>query len=342
MSEPQLLPAAAASGGKPGGMIMIEKERLIQIYSTMNDIRRFEEKALKLFEENKLRGSVHLYIGQEAIAATVCSLLTDKDYIASTHRGHGHAIAKGARLDRAMAELMGKETGYCKGRGGSMHIADLTKGNLGANAIVGGGIPIATGAALAIKMRGDDNVAIAFFGDGASNEGTFHEAINLAAVWDLPIVFVCENNLYGISCHVSESTSVTDIGTERAVAYGIPGYSVDGNDVFTVNETMEKAIAHAKTGKGPSLVEFKTYRHIGHWTGDPQVYRTREEVDEWKQKDPIKRLRAHLLENKILTEKEITDLEQKSIDAVEEATKFALESPEPDPAHVMDDVFFVE
>ncbi|NLC83607.1 MAG: thiamine pyrophosphate-dependent dehydrogenase E1 component subunit alpha [Ruminococcaceae bacterium] len=320
---------------------LIERERLIQIYATMNDIRRFEEKALSLFEENKLRGSVHLYIGEEAIAATVCSLLSDKDYISSTHRGHGHAIAKGARLDKAMAELMGKATGYCKGRGGSMHIADFTKGNLGANAIVGGGIPIAAGAALATKMRGGDEVTVAFFGDGASNEGTFHEAINLAAVWDLPIIFVCENNLYGISCHISESTSVVDIGTERAGAYGIPGYSIDGNDVFAIDETMQKAIAHAKAGKGPSLVECKTYRHLGHWTGDPQVYRTRQEVEEWKQKDPIKRLREYLLENKVLTEAEIAELEQKSIDAVEAATKFALESPEPDPAHVMDDVFFV-
>lgn len=319
---------------------MIERERLIRIYETMNNIRRFEEKALHLFEENKLRGSVHLYIGEEAIASTVCSLLRDSDYIASTHRGHGHAIAKGGELDRCMAELMGKATGYCKGRGGSMHIADLTKGNLGANAIVGGGIPIAVGGALAAQLRGSDQVAIAFFGDGASNEGTFHEAINLAAVWKLPIVFVCENNLYGISCHVSQSTSVVDIGTSRAVAYNIPGYTIDGNDVFAIDETLKTCIARAKAGEGPSLVECKTYRYMGHWTGDPQVYRTREEVDAWRQKDPIKRLRSHLIENAILTAAECDALEQKSIDAVEAATRFALESPEPDPAHVMDDVFF--
>jgi pyruvate dehydrogenase E1 component alpha subunit len=318
---------------------MIENERLVRIFETMHNIRKFEEKALHLFEENKLRGSVHLYIGEEAIAATVCSLLRDEDYIASTHRGHGHAIAKGAQLDRAMAELMGKETGYCKGRGGSMHIADVTKGNLGANAIVGGGIPIAVGGALAAQLRGSDQVSIAFFGDGASNEGTFHESLNLASVWKLPIVFVCENNLYGISCHVKESTSVVDIGLERAGAYRMPGYSIDGNDVFAINEVMEQAIARAKAGEGPTLVECKTYRWAGHWTGDPQVYRTREEVEEWKQKDPIKRLRAWLIENGVLSEAECDAIEHKSIEAVEAATRFALESPDPDPARVMDDVF---
>ena len=318
---------------------MIENERLVRIFETMHNIRKFEEKALHLFEENKLRGSVHLYIGEEAIAATVCSLLRDEDYIASTHRGHGHAIAKGAQLDRAMAELMGKETGYCKGRGGSMHIADVTKGNLGANAIVGGGIPIAVGGALAAQLRGSNQVSIAFFGDGASNEGTFHESLNLASVWKLPIVFVCENNLYGISCHVKESTSVVDIGLERAGAYRMPGYSIDGNDVFAINEVMEQAIARAKAGEGPTLVECKTYRWAGHWTGDPQVYRTREEVEEWKQKDPIKRLRAWLIENGVLSEAECDAIEHKSIEAVEAATRFALESPDPDPARVMDDVF---
>jgi len=220
-----------------------------------------------------------------------------------------------------------------------MHIADVTKGNLGANAIVGGGIPIAVGGALAAQLRGSDQVSIAFFGDGASNEGTFHEAINLAAVWKLPVVFVCENNLYGISCHVKESTSVTDIGTSRAVAYGIPGYSIDGNDVFAINEVMEQAIARAKAGEGPTLVECKTYRWAGHWTGDPQVYRTREEVEEWKQKDPIKRLRSWMIENGVLSEAECDAIERKSIEAVEAATRFALESPDPDPARVMDDVF---
>lgn len=318
---------------------MLEKERSISIFKTMNNIRKFEEKALQLFEQNKLRGSVHLYIGQEAIASTVCSLLRDVDYITSTHRGHGHCIAKGAELGKAMAELMGKATGYCKGRGGSMHIADLTKGNLGANAIVGGGLPIAVGGALAARLKGTDQVAVAFFGDGASNIGSFHEAINLASVWKLPVIFVCENNQYGISCHVSESTSVTDIGASRASAYNIPGFSADGNDVITINDIVEKAVARAKAGEGPTLIEFKTYRWYGHWTGDPQVYRTKEEVDEWKKKCPIKRFKEYLINNKILTAEECDAIEQDAFSRVEEAARFALESPEPDTAAVMEDVF---
>lgn len=322
-----------------GGVTMIEKERMIHIFKTMNKIRKFEEKALQLFEQNKLRGSVHLCIGQEAIPATVCSLLRDVDYITSTHRGHGDCIAKGAELGRAMAELMGKATGYCKGRGGSMHIADFTKGNLGANAIVGGGLPIAVGGALAAKLKGTDQVAVAFFGDGASNIGTFHESLNLASVWKLPVIFVCVNNLYGISCHVSESTSVVDIGTSRAQGYNMPGYSIDGNDVITINDVMEKAIARAKAGEGPSLVECKTYRWFGHWTGDPQVYRTRQEVEDWKQKCPIKRFKEYLITNNILTNAECVEIEEDAFNQVEAATKFALESPEPDTSKVMEDVF---
>jgi len=317
---------------------MIEKDRMIRIYDTMNKIRKFEEKALQLFEENKLRGSVHLYIGEEAIAATVCSLLRDSDNITSTHRGHGHCIAKGAELGRAMAELMGKATGYCKGRGGSMHIADLTKGNLGANAIVGGGIPIAAGAALAAKLKGTDQVTVAFFGDGASNQGTFHEGINLAALWKLPVIFICENNGFGITVPLKESTSVPDVGV-RGTAYGIPGYTVDGNDVFAIDEAVKKAIERAKAGEGPTLIECKTYRWMGHWTGDPQVYRTREDVEEWKKKCPIKRLREYMLKNEVLTDAEIDRIEQDAYSQVEEAAKFALESPEPDPATVMEDVF---
>lgn len=317
---------------------MLDKNRALWIYAIMNRIRKFEEKALNLFENNKLRGSVHLYIGQEAIAATVCSHLRDTDYITSTHRGHGHCIAKGADLDKAMAELMGKATGYCKGRGGSMHIADLTKGNLGANAIVGGGIPIATGAALAAKMKGTDQVAVSFFGDGASNEGTFHEAINLASVWKLPIVFVCENNGFGISVPVSQSTSVRDIGV-RGAAYNIPGVTVDGNDVLAVDAAMEQAVARAKAGEGPTLIECKTYRWLGHWVGDPQVYRTREEVDAWKKKCPIVRFKAYLLENGLATAAELDAAEAEAAAMVEQAAQFAIDSPQPDPAAVLEDVF---
>jgi TPP-dependent pyruvate/acetoin dehydrogenase alpha subunit len=318
---------------------MIEKERLVSIYKCMNDIRRFELKAVTFFEENKLRGSVHLYVGEEAIAATVCSLLRDCDYITSTHRGHGHCIAKGAELGKSMAELMGKATGYCRGRSGSMHIADFTKGNLGANAIVGGGIGIAVGAGLAVHFKGTDQVAVTFFGDGASNQGVCHEAMNLAALWKLPVIFICENNGFGISVPLKESTSVENI-SERAAGYGMPGYTVDGNDVFAIDEAMQKALKRAKAGEGPSLIECKTYRWLGHWTGDPQVYRTREEVEAWKKKCPIARLRQYLIENNILTEAEIRKIEQESQEAVETAAKFALESPEPDPATVLEDVFY--
>ncbi|MCD8249348.1 MAG: thiamine pyrophosphate-dependent dehydrogenase E1 component subunit alpha [Lachnospiraceae bacterium] len=318
---------------------MIEKERARTIYRTMNRIRSFEQKALDLFEANKLRGSVHLYIGEEAVASTVCSRLKTTDYIASTHRGHGHCIAKGADLDKAMAELMGKATGYCKGRSGSMHIADLTQGNLGANAIVGGGIPIAVGSALASKLQHNQNVSVSFFGDGASNEGTFHESLNLAAVWKLPIVFVCENNLYGISVPTWQSTSVKDISV-HAQGYDMPGYTVDGNDVEAIDEVFAKAYERAAAGEGPSLIECKTYRWMGHWTGDPQPYRTREEVAEWKEKCPIKRYRAKLLEQGLFTEEELNEIEAAAKKEAEEAAEFALNSPEPDPAGLLNDVFY--
>jgi acetoin:2,6-dichlorophenolindophenol oxidoreductase subunit alpha len=317
---------------------MIEKERLVWIYRKMNEIRKFEEKALELFEHDKLRGSVHLYIGEEAVAATVCSLLKDTDYITSTHRGHGHCIAKGAELAPALAELMGKDTGYCKGRGGSMHIADVTKGNLGANAIVGGGIPIAVGGALAAHLKGTDQVTVTFFGDGASNQGTFHESINLASVWKLPIVFICENNGFGISVPLRESTSVKDISL-RSAGYNIPGCSVDGNDVLAIYEAAAKALESARNGEGPSLIECRTYRLVGHWTGDPQVYRTREEVEMWRQRCPIKALRKHMVENNILSAEELDNIEKDAAAEVENAEKFALESPEPDPSRVMDFVF---
>lgn len=318
---------------------MIEKERARLIYKTMNQIRSFELKAVQLFEENKLRGSVHLYVGEEAVAATVCSHLNDNDYITSTHRGHGHCIAKGARLDRAMAELMGKATGYCKGRSGSMHIADFSKGNLGANAIVGGGIPIAVGSALAIQMQHKNCISVSFFGDGASNEGTFHESLNLAAVWKLPVIFVCENNLYGISVPSWQSTSVTDI-SKRAAAYDIPGITVDGNDVDAIDTAFAEAKKRALEGKGPTLIECKTYRWLGHWTGDPQPYRKREEIEEWKKKCPIKRYRNSLIQQKLFTEEELNTIETKAANEADDAAEYALNSPEPNPADLLKDVFY--
>lgn len=320
---------------------MINSERLLKIYRVMNEIRKFEETAARLFEENKLRGSVHLYIGEEAVAATVISLLREDDYIASTHRGHGHCIAKSGDLNRAMAELMGKETGFCKGRGGSMHIADLEKGNLGANAIVGGGIPISVGGGLAAKMMNTDRVSVSFFGDGASNQGTFHESLNLASVWKLPVIFVCENNQFAISVPTWQSTSVQDISV-RAAGYDMPGYSVDGNDVFAINDAMEKALERARKGDGPTLIECKTYRWRGHWTGDPEIYRTREQVAAWVERCPIKSLRAFMLENKIASGAELDEIEHQAQAAVEAASDFAINSPEPNPANVMDDVFFAD
>jgi pyruvate dehydrogenase E1 component alpha subunit len=321
-------------------MAKIDKKRQLWIYKVMNEIRFFEEKAYEFFAANKLRGSVHLYTGEEAVASAIISQLSDEDYITSTHRGHGHGIAKSGDLKAAMSELMGKETGFCHGRGGSMHIADLKKGNLGANAIVGGGIPIAVGGALAQNYLGKDNVTVAFFGDGASNQGTFHESINLASVWKLPVIFVCENNGFGISVPVKQSTSVKDVSM-RAAGYNIPGVSVDGNDVFAVYEAAEKAIKRAREGKGPTLIECKTYRWRGHWTGDPEVYRTKEDVKAWMEKCPIRRMRAALLEDKIATEAELDAIEKKAIADVEEAAEFAVNSPEPDTATVMDNVYYV-
>jgi len=319
---------------------MITKEKGLWIYNKMMQIRDFEETAWKLFTENKLRGSVHLYTGEEAVAATICSQLTDNDYITSTHRGHGHCIAKGAELDKALAELMGKATGYCKGRSGSMHIADFTKGNLGANAIVGGGIPIATGGGLAIKMQKRKNVSVSFFGDGASNQGTFHESLNLASVWKLPVIFVCENNQFGMTTPTSQSTSVKNIA-DRAVGYGIPGEVVDGNDVIAIYDAFAKAKERALSGQGPTLLECKTYRWRGHWTGDPEVYRSREEVEDWKKnRDPIKLFHAYLIKNKLAKEEELKNIEDEANKKMQEAVQFAENSPEPDPAHVLDDVFY--
>lgn len=314
------------------------KELLLDIYEVMNEIRRFEETALKFFNENKLRGSVHLCLGQEAVSAAVIGLMRDEDYITSTHRGHGHGIAKSRDLKSAFAELMGKETGFCHGRGGSMHICDLSKGNLGANAIVGGGLPIATGGAFAQKYRGTDNMTVSFFGDGASNQGTFHEAINMAAIWKLPVVFVCENNRYGLTTPYQTTTAVEDIA-DRAVGYAIPGYAIDGNDVLAILDTFAKCQERARKGEGPSLIECKTYRWKGHWTGDPEVYRTREEVASWVAKDPIPRFRAYLIENGYATDKDLDEIEERAAKDVAEAAQFALDSPEPDPAHVMDGMY---
>ena len=268
----------------------------------------------------------------------MCANLRKDDYIVSTHRGHGHCIAKGARLDKTMAEILGKKTGYCKGKGGSMHIADFSIGMLGATAVVGAGIPIASGAGLSIKLRGTDQVAACFFGDGASNQGTFHEGINLAATWRLPVLFICENNLYAMGTRQSRVMLIENVA-DRAQAYGIPGITVDGNDVLAVYEATKTAVENARAGKGPTLIECKTYRHKGHSRVDPATYRPRHEVSEWMKRDPITKLRTHLLEKYLLTEEETKKIETEVITAIETAVKFATESPYPAPEEALEDVY---
>ena len=316
----------------------MEKNNLIAFYEKMVRIRKFELMASRLFAANRLPGFLHLYAGQEAVATGVCEALETTDYITSTHRGHGHLIAKGGDLKLMMAELFAKENGYNKGKGGSLHIADTEIGVLGANGIVGAGIPIATGAAFASKYRDDKKVAVSFFGDGASNRGTFHEALNIAAAFKLPVVYICENNLFGISVCARYSMAITDIA-DRAAAYGMPGVIVDGNDVCAVYEATKKAVARARNGEGPTLIECKTWRHRGHYEGDPDNYRQEEEKQEWLKKDPIKRLESILLSDGICTQAEL-DAIQANVDALlEEAINEAEAAPAPAISALMADVY---
>jgi pyruvate dehydrogenase E1 component alpha subunit len=316
----------------------IENDKLLAMYKTMLKIRLFETRVGELFAAGKLPGFIHLYIGEEAVATGVCAHLGKGDYITSTHRGHGHLIAKGGDLKLMMAELYGKKTGYCKGKGGSMHIADVDLGILGANGIVGGGPPIASGAALALQYQGTKGVVACFFGDGASNQGTFHEGLNMASIWKLPVVFVCENNYYGISLSQARHQTVADIA-DRAKAYDMPGVVVDGNDVMAVYETMTEAVKRAREGKGPSLIECKTYRHRGHFEGDPMVYRPKEEFELWLKKDPIPRFEATLREMKLLTDAQRAEFRKSLVAEVETAIKFAEDSPWPEPAELLQDVY---
>jgi pyruvate dehydrogenase E1 component alpha subunit len=316
----------------------VSREKLVEMYLKMLEIRHFEEKVFELYGQNLVPGTIHLYAGQEAVAVGVCSALRKDDYITSTHRGHGHCIAKGADLKRVMAEILGRKTGYCKGKGGSMHIADFSIGMLGATAVVGAGLPIATGAALSIKLRGTNQTVACFFGDGASNQGTFHESLNIAAIWQLPILYVCENNLYAMGTRQSRVMLIKNIA-ERVVAYGIPGITVDGNDILAVYKAAKNAVERAREGGGPTLLECKTYRHKGHSRMDPAKYRPKEEVEEWLRKDPIKRFRSKLLESNVLSQAEADEIEQAVIAEVEEAVKFALESPYPTPEEALEDIY---
>jgi pyruvate dehydrogenase E1 component alpha subunit len=316
----------------------LTKEKLIEMHRKMLEIRFFEEKVFELYAQNLVPGTIHLYLGEEAVAVGVCSTLRREDYITSTHRGHGHCIAKGAELKRTMAEILGKKTGYCKGKGGSMHIADFNIGMLGATAVVGAGLPIAVGAGLSVKLRGTDQVVACFFGEGASNQGTFHESINMASVWKLPVIFACENNLYAMGTRQSRVMNIENIA-DRAVAYGIPGVVVDGNDVLAVYEAAQKAVERARKGKGPTLIECKTYRQKGHSRVDPAKYRPKEEVEEWLAKDPIKRFKEKLLQTNTLTQSEIQQIEKEVLGEIEEAVKFAMESSYPAPEEALENVY---
>ena len=310
--------------------IKIDRAEAINLYKKMVQIRKFEEKLYYLFLTRAMPGSMHQYNGEEAVAVGVCANLNKNDYITSTHRGHGHCIAKGADIKAIMAEMFAKKTGCCKGMGGSMHIADFSVGMLGANGIVGAGIPQATGAAWTCKYKKTGQVAVAFFGDGAANEGAFHEGINLAAVWKLPAVFVCENNLYGFSTHYRRVTSVDNIA-DRASSYGIPGVIADGMDLVDVYEKSKEAIERARKGDGPTLLECKTYRYMGHSRFEKPTYRTKEELEEWKKRDPIPLFEDVMKKTYGISEKEIKDINSEVDKEIEDAIAFAEQSPDPDP-----------
>ena len=319
----------------------MQKARLVSFYETMWKIRLFEEKVTKMWDQGKIPGIIHLYVGMEAVAVGACANLRLDDYVLSTHRGHGHCIAKGVPIDKMAAELLGKETGCCRGKGGSMHIVDLSVGLLGCTGIVGSTIPIAAGVGLSIKLRGTDQCAVCFLGDGAVNTGAFHEGMNLAGLWKLPVIFVCENNLYGLSTNVSRSTSAKDL-LDRAAAYDMPGATVDGMDVLAVYEAMQKAVERARSGEGPTFLECKTYRFKGHMEGDPKggaTYRSEDEVSAWKRKDPIRGFRSKLLEEGFLTNTEAIEIEEKIASAVDAAAVFAEASAYPAPVEATRDVF---
>jgi len=325
-------PSPTAKTGRPSARPEIadlarDPELATRVIGTMWRIRLFEEAVDELFARGLMHGTMHLSIGQEASATGVCLAMREGDHLTSTHRGHGHCIGAGADLNRMMAELLAKETGYCRGRGGSMHIADVGTGNLGANGIVGGGIPIAAGAALGLQLQGKtDAVVVSFFGDGASNEGAFHEGLNLAAVWDLPVVFVCENNKYGMSMSTELSTRIANLA-ERAAGYGMAGVSVDGNDVQAVYEAATKAFDRARSGGGPTLIESVTYRWKGHSKSDKNLYRTREEIAEWKEKDPIAAFLAKVTEAGTLTENQLNAIAQEAKDAIRESVRTGNAAP---------------
>jgi acetoin:2,6-dichlorophenolindophenol oxidoreductase subunit alpha len=300
--------------------------------------RYFDEKVNDLYAEGKVHGTAHFYVGQESVAVGAIAALKEGDVITSTHRGHGHAIAFGLDVDRMAAELLGQATGYCHGKGGSMHIADVTVGMLGANGIVGGSMGIVCGAAWAFKRRGQDNAAICFFGEGAANEGIFHEALNLAAIWKLPVVFLCENNQYGMSMSVKRATAIENI-SDRAAAYGMPGVTVAGTELDEVYKATLEALERARAGEGPTLLEAITYRYLGHSKSDANLYRTREEIQTWRKRDPIQRFAAVLEGEGVLQENEWQRLDEQAKGRIEEAFEKASKEPDPEPESALEDVY---
>ena len=316
----------------------ISKDKLIWMYECMLRIREFEDKIYFMFLEGLIPGTIHLYQGEEAVAAGVCANLRKEDVITSTHRPHGHAVAKGVNTGTLMAEIFGRATGCCRGKGGSMHVGDIDVGMAPAIAIVGGGMPVATGMALAFKFQKKDNVAVSFFGDGATNEGIFHESLNMAALWNLPVIYVCENNLYAASTPIEKAFKKTEIA-RRADSYGIPGIVVDGNDVVSVYNVVKEAVERARIGKGPTLIECKTYRHGGHSRGDACTYRPKGEKEEWLKKDPVKRMEEFLLKENITTQSEIQAIKEKVVKEINESAEFAKNSPLPEPEDALKDVW---
>jgi pyruvate dehydrogenase E1 component alpha subunit len=316
----------------------LKRELCVGMLSEMYTIRFFEETVDDLFARGLVHGTMHLSIGQEASAVGSISALRDEDYILSTHRGHGHCIAKGADIKLMMAEFLGKETGYCRGRGGSMHIADMEGRNLGANGVVGGGIPLAVGVGLSLKMKNRDELVMGFFGDGAANQGSFHESLNMAAIWDLPVVYVCENNQYGMSMPATKALKIENI-SQRAASYGMHGVTVDGNDVLEVYEAATEAVRRARDKKGPTLLECKTYRWKGHSKSDHERYRTKEEIAAWKKKDPIKRFREVLISEGVIGEEEARSIEEEARQTIIEALEYAKASPEPSVDTILEGVY---
>ena len=323
---------------KPAVYAQLGPEKLHKALRQMHLIRLFEEGAEQAYMRGLVHGTMHLSIGQEASAVGVGIMLESGDYITSTHRGHGHCIAKGADPKFMFAEFFGKDNGYCRGRGGSMHIADVASGNLGANGIVGGGLPIAVGAALALKQTKKPNVVICFFGDGANNEGAFHESLNMAAIWKLPVVFVCENNKYGMSTSTERSTAVKNV-SQRAQSYDFPGVTVNGNDFAEVAVAAGAAIERARRGEGPTLLECMTYRHRGHSKSDRNRYRTKEEIDSWIARDPIQLFQASLLAHDLIQESEVAAMVKSVEDEIEAAVNFAKDSPDPKVEDLTDFVY---